>query len=261
MTVVTCAATISAAYVATIPSLVAAQDAPNAGLEEVIVTARKRAESLQDVPVAVTALTGGMIERGNINSVVEVAKLAPNVELIAQPFAGAALAASIRGVGLDDLEKTFEPTVAVSVDGVFYSSTAGANVDLFDVEGIEVLRGPQGTLFGRNTIGGVINIQRSKPTGEWGMRLSATFDEFEREDVKAVINTPLGNRGGLKVSPDPCRVTPLPKILPRVLIPITVTSSPLAWRSDTILLTIGLRNLPGTTTMTTANWLICLISA
>lgn len=200
MTAVTCAATISAAYAATIPSLVAAQDAPNAGLEEVIVTARKRAESLQDVPVAVTALTGGMIERGNINSVVEVAKLAPNVELIAQPFAGAALAASIRGVGLDDLEKTFEPTVAVSVDGVFYSSTAGANVDLFDVEGIEVLRGPQGTLFGRNTIGGVINIQRSKPTGEWGMRLSATFDEFEREDVKAVINTPLGNRGGLKVS-------------------------------------------------------------
>ena len=94
MTAITCAATISAAYAATIPSLVAAQDAPNAGLEEVIVTARKRAESLQDVPVAVTALTGGMIERGNINSVVEVAKLAPNVELIAQPFAGAALAAS-----------------------------------------------------------------------------------------------------------------------------------------------------------------------
>ena len=170
-------ASLSAIFATTMATTAAAQDAPNAGLEEVIVTARKRAESLQDVPVAVTALTGGMIERGNINSVVEVAKLAPNVELIAQPFAGSALAASIRGVGLDDLEKTFEPTVAVSVDGVFYSSTAGANVDLFDVEGIEVLRGPQGTLFGRNTIGGVINIKRSKPTGEWGMRLSATFDE------------------------------------------------------------------------------------
>ena len=77
MTAVTCAATISAVYAATIPSLVAAQEAPNAGLEEVIVTARKRAESLQYVPVAVTALTGGKIERGNINSVVEWRNLRP----------------------------------------------------------------------------------------------------------------------------------------------------------------------------------------
>ena len=99
------AVAIGAVCTATIPSVTIAQDIPNAGLEEVIVTARKRAESLQDVPVAVTALTAGMIERGNINSVVEVAKLAPNVELIAQPFAGAALAASIRGVGLDVLRK------------------------------------------------------------------------------------------------------------------------------------------------------------
>ena len=191
------AATTAGALTA-VPAI--AQDESAAGLEEVVVTARKRAESLQDVPVAVTALTAGMIERGNLNTVVDVAKMAPNVELIAQPFAGSALAASIRGVGLDDLEKTFEPTVAVSVDGVFYSSTAGANVDLFDVEAIEVLRGPQGTLFGRHTIGGVINIQRSKPTGEAGTRLQATFDEFERQDFKAVINAPLGADGGVKVS-------------------------------------------------------------
>ena len=191
-------AATTAGAITAVPAI--AQDESAAGLEEVVVTARKRAESLQDVPVAVTALTAGMIERGNLNTVVDVAKMAPNVELIAQPFAGSALAASIRGVGLDDLEKTFEPTVAVSVDGVFYSSTAGANVDLFDVEAIEVLRGPQGTLFGRNTIGGVINIQRSKPTGEAGMRLQATFDEFERQDFKAVINAPLGADGGIKVS-------------------------------------------------------------
>ena len=111
------AATTAGALTA-VPAI--AQDESAAGLEEVVVTARKRAESLQDVPVAVTALTAGMIERGNLNTVVDVAKMAPNVELIAQPFAGSALAASIRGAGLDDLEKTFEPTVAVSVDGVFY---------------------------------------------------------------------------------------------------------------------------------------------
>ena len=145
-------------------------------LEEVVVTARKRSESLQDVPVAVTALSAGQIERGIITSVVDLKKLAPNVELIAQPFAGSALSASIRGVGLDDLEKTFEPTVAVSIDGVFLASTAGANVDLFDIQSVEVLRGPQGTLFGRNTIGGVINIYRTKPTKEFGLKLQANFD-------------------------------------------------------------------------------------
>ncbi|EED34300.1 TonB-dependent receptor [Luminiphilus syltensis NOR5-1B] len=194
-----------AAFGAPVSALVAtsanAQDAPRAsgGLEEVVVTARKRSESLQDVPVAVTALSAGMIERGNIQSVVQLKKLAPNVEMVPQPFAGAALSASIRGVGLDDLEKTFEPTVAVSVDGVFLASTAGANADLFDVEGIEVLRGPQGTLFGRNTIGGVINITRTKPTGEFGLKVQGDFDEFNREDYKFIANMPLGERGGIKI--------------------------------------------------------------
>ncbi|MEM1189421.1 MAG: TonB-dependent receptor [Pseudomonadota bacterium] len=169
-------------------------------LEEVMVTARKRSESIQDVPVAVTALTSGQIDRGTINSMVDLKKLAPNVEMVAQPFAGGALSASIRGVGLDDLEKTFEPTVAVSIDGVFLASTAGANVDFFDVESVEVLRGPQGTLFGRNTIGGVINVNRTKPTKEFGVRLQATFDEFNREDYQTVINMPLGEKGGIKLS-------------------------------------------------------------
>ncbi len=168
-------------------------------LEEVVVTARKRSESLQDVPVAVTALSAGQIQRGIITSVVDLKKLAPNVELIAQPFAGSALSASIRGVGLDDLEKTFEPTVAVSIDGVFLASTAGANVDLFDIESVEVLRGPQGTLFGRNTIGGVIALNRTKPTKEFGVKLQATLDEFNREDFQAMVNLPLGERGGIKI--------------------------------------------------------------
>lgn len=179
--------------------VVNAQSNPGAQLEEVVVTARKRSESLQDVPVAITALSAGMIERGNITSIVDVKKLAPNVEMVEQPFAGAALSASIRGIGLDDLEKTFEPTVAVSIDGVFLASSAGANVDLFDVESIEVLRGPQGTIFGRNTIGGVINITRTKPTKEFGVRMEATLDEFNRQDFKAVVNMPLGDRGGIKI--------------------------------------------------------------
>lgn len=181
------------------PDVGYAQGSPSAQLEEVVVTARKRSESLQNVPVAITALSAGMIERGNVNSIVDVKKMAPNVEMVEQPFAGGALSASIRGIGLDDLEKTFEPTVAVSIDGVFLASSAGANVDLFDVEGIEILRGPQGTIFGRNTIGGVINITRSKPTKEFGVRVETTLDEFNRQDFKAVVNLPLGERGGIKI--------------------------------------------------------------
>lgn len=181
------------------PGVVSAQGGGAQQLEEVVVSARKRSESLQDVPVAITALSAGMIERGNINSVVDIKKLAPNVEMVEQPFAGAALSASIRGIGLDDLEKTFEPTVAVSIDGVFLASSTGANVDLFDVENIEILRGPQGTIFGRNTIGGVINITRSKPTKEFGARVEATLDEFNRRDYKTIINLPLGEKGGIKI--------------------------------------------------------------
>ena len=193
------AAVMAAGIAGVLPQTTLAQESSMA-LEEVVVTARKRAESIQDVPVAVTALSAGQIERGIINSVVDLKKLAPNVELIAQPFAGAALSASIRGVGLDDLEKTFEPTVGVSIDGVFLASTAGANVDLFDIESVEVLRGPQGTLFGRNTVGGVININRTKPTKEFGVKLQATFDEFNRQDFQAMVNIPLGERGGIKVA-------------------------------------------------------------
>ena len=190
---------LALATVSLTPPGARAQGEPGALLEELVVTARKRSESIQDVPVAVTALTAGQIERGTLNTMVDLKKLAPNVEMVAQPFAGGALSASIRGVGLDDLEKTFEPTVAVSIDGVFLASTAGANVDFFDVESVEVLRGPQGTLFGRNTIGGVINVTRSKPTKALGARLQATFDEFSREDFQAIVNFPLGDKGGVKI--------------------------------------------------------------
>lgn len=169
-------------------------------LEEIVVTARKRAESLQDVPVAVSALSAGQLERGSVQSILDIAKHIPNVELHTVSQSGASLGASIRGVGFDDLEKTFEPTVGVSVDGVFMASNSGAVVDFFDIASVEVLRGPQGTLFGRNTIAGVINIKRSEPTGEWGGKVQATLGSHNRQDIKGLFNAPLGEKGGIKVS-------------------------------------------------------------
>jgi len=169
-------------------------------LEEIVVTARKRQESIQDVPVAVTAITPGQLERGSIKNVIDVAKLVPNVELHQTSQGSHSLSPSIRGLSYDDIEKSIETTVGVAIDGVFMASNSGAIFDFFDVESVEVLRGPQGTLFGRNTIGGVINVQRTEPTGEWGGKLEATSGDESMTDLKAILNMPLGDKGGVKIA-------------------------------------------------------------
>lgn len=168
--------------------------------DEIIVTARKRAESIQDVPVAVSAISPEQLEKGNVKRVQDLMKVTPNVVMQDMAFAGGALSASIRGLAFDDLEKSFEPTVAVVIDGVVAASNAGVDLDLFDIESIEVLRGPQGTLFGRNTIGGVINIKRTKPTGELGAKVKIGVEEDNTQDLQAVVNLPIGERAGLKIA-------------------------------------------------------------
>ena len=169
-------------------------------LEEIVVTARKRQESIQDVPVAVTAITPGQLERGSIKNIVDVAKLVPNVELHQTSQGSHSLSPSIRGLSYDDIEKSIESTIGVAIDGVFMASNSGAIFDFFDVESVEVLRGPQGTLFGRNTIGGVINVQRTEPTGEWGGKVETTFGDDSLADLKGILNMPLGDKGGIKIA-------------------------------------------------------------
>jgi iron complex outermembrane receptor protein len=169
----------------------AAEDANTSGLEDITVTARKRVEDVQDVPVAVTGVSGVALESRFVPDVRAIAKYMPNVQLGQVQFAGATLSASIRGLTFADIERSFEPAVATSIDGVFMASNTGALVDMFDVESIEVLRGPQGTLFGRNTIGGIINITRTRPTGEFGAKLSATVGSYGRHDFKGVFNAPI----------------------------------------------------------------------
>lgn len=173
-----------------IVSEVQAQGAAPVQLEEIVVTARKRQESLQDVPIAVTALDANTIESGHVSTVSDLEKFIPNVDFADNPFAGQALGATIRGVGFSDLEKSFEPAVGFSIDGVFLASNTGAAIDAFDIEQVEVLRGPQGTLFGRNTVGGVINVTRSRPTGETGVRVGTRFTNNGGKELMIVANTP-----------------------------------------------------------------------
>jgi iron complex outermembrane recepter protein len=169
-----------------------AQDA--AGEEiggDIIVTARRRDEALQDTPIAITAIATAQIDSKGAVNMGDLQGAAPNL-LITQQNSGAAAAnLSIRGLTFADIEKSFDPTVGVVVDGVFLGTSTGQFFDFFDIAQIEVLRGPQGTLFGRNTIGGVINIRRSKPTGELGGKVEASYGSFKSKAVRAVFNVPI----------------------------------------------------------------------
>ena len=158
-------------------------------IEEVVVTAQHREQNLQDVPVAVTALDESAIEKIFARDLTDVTGKTPN--LVLTPILGNGTAAiSIRGMQLNDVEKSFDPAVAVYQDGVYLQTTTGALLNVWDAERIEVLRGPQGTLFGRNTIGGLIHVIRSKPTGELGGKFSYTVAEDSQSDFKGTLNLP-----------------------------------------------------------------------
>jgi iron complex outermembrane receptor protein len=165
----------SAAFVSAMPFAAAAQSAPageEASADEIVVTARKRQESLLDVPIAVSAVSGDTLAKRNINSVREAAVLTPGLN-ISSDGAGRAFV-SIRGVGVT-LVQTVQPGVGLFIDGIYRPNTAYLNNPLLDVERIEVLRGPQGTLYGKNTLGGAINVITRQPGNDFEARGQASY--------------------------------------------------------------------------------------
>ena len=159
-------------------------------LEEIVVTSRKREESIQDVPIAVTAITADL-QNASVRDLRDLEGLIPNVQIRHSMGRVGSHAISIRGIGYSNDEKSFDPAVGVVLDGVAMTTSTGTLLDNFDIEKVEVARGPQGTLFGKNTIAGVVSVQRSDPTGELGGKVSATVGNFGRSDVKAIFNVPL----------------------------------------------------------------------
>jgi len=160
-------------------------------LEEVYVSARKTVDNMQDVSISVTAFSGATLDNLAIRDVREIEGLVPNLVIDSVSVAPAGASLYIRGVGTQEVERSFDPAVGVVVDGVPLSFVNGSMANTFDFESLEVLRGPQGTLFGRNTTGGVINITRSRPTGEFGARVEGTYGTDDLGDVKAVVNFPI----------------------------------------------------------------------
>jgi iron complex outermembrane receptor protein len=197
------AAVVAGMLLVTDAALAQAGPASGLGLEEVVVTARKREESLQDTPVSVTAFAGEALERLHIDSLEGVASATPNLVFdTATIFSGsnAAAAVYIRGIGQIDYALTSDPGVGIYLDGVYIGTSIGSALDLVDIERVEVLRGPQGTLFGRNTIGGAISVTSELPDETLHGRFKVTGGGYERIDARGSVNLPITDTLFAKVS-------------------------------------------------------------
>jgi iron complex outermembrane receptor protein len=163
-----------------------AENDAGATLQEVVVTAQFREQRLQDTPIAITALSSEMLEARNQTNITEVTANAPNVTLTpAGAGFGSSATASIRGVGQADFNFALEPGVGMYIDDVYYGVLFGSIYDLTDLERVEVLRGPQGTLSGKNSIGGAIKLFSRKPSSDTDAYVEGTYGRFNRMDLRA----------------------------------------------------------------------------
>lgn len=173
----------------------AADDAADeGGISTIIVTAQKREQSVQDVPIAISAFSGDALQERGIVDVSSLSLLTPNVNFDGgTPFSGssAVISAFIRGIGSDDFAFNIDPGVGIYLDGVYLARTVGANQDLPDVERIEVLKGPQGTLFGRNTIGGAVSIVTHTPGDEFRLRGDVSTGSFDMLRARVIMDLPI----------------------------------------------------------------------
>jgi len=174
--------------------------------DEIVVTARRREESLTDVPIAMTAIGGAQLERSGAIDITEVANVSPNVTLEPSRGTNSTLAAFIRGVGQQDPVAGFEPGVGIYVDDVYFNRPQGAVLDVYDVERIEVLRGPQGTLYGRNTIGGAVKYVTRRLEDEFMLSARATYGSYNQADGVLTVGVPVGD-GTLRLGGSIARLT------------------------------------------------------
>lgn len=168
---------------------------------EIVVTAQFRAQNIQDTPLAITAVTASQIEARSQTNLAQVADAAPNVAIRPQGASfGPSVTASIRGAGQNDFNPAFEPGVGIYIDDVYYPQLTGAIFDLLDVERVEVLRGPQGTLTGRNSEGGAIKFYSKKPNGDGSGFIEATYGSRNRLGLRAAADFSLTKNLAMRIS-------------------------------------------------------------
>ncbi len=177
---------------AEITPLQLAQASPTlGGIEEVLVTARKREEAVENIPISITALSANDLKQFGVRNFADLEGVVPGLNLggggngvkkDSSPF--------IRGIGQRETKVTLDAAVATYIDGIYIGRAAGAMLDVTDVENIQVLRGPQGTLFGRNATGGAISVTLKKPNNNWEADISANIGNYGRRDISGTINVP-----------------------------------------------------------------------
>ncbi len=188
------------------PAMAAAQQPASAepawrSDDDIVVTARRREERLQDVPIAVSAVDASALDSRGLDNVTQVGQIAPNIQFTpGQGGNSGGIAPFIRGVGENDFIITSDPAVGVYIDGVYVARTFGAMTELLGIDRIEVLRGPQGTLFGKNTVGGAINIVSSVPGQQQRVEADLRYGSFNTVRARVYAETPLSDSWSLGVA-------------------------------------------------------------
>ncbi|MFM2301204.1 MAG: hypothetical protein RLZZ84_940, partial [Pseudomonadota bacterium] len=182
---------ISLAILAASPAL--AQDtaeSPDDGIGAIVVTAQKRSENVQDVPIAISAVGSHYLESRGVDSIDKLGTVAPNVKIERAPGSKTISQIAIRGSVTINPAITWEPAVGLYLDGVYIAKAQGSIFDVADLERVEVLRGPQGTLYGRNALAGAVNLVTKKPSGEVGGSAEVTYGSFNEWKFKGVLDLP-----------------------------------------------------------------------
>lgn len=192
----TLTAALAGALLMPVTALTQTGDDKNDGLEpieEVIVTARRREENIQEVPIAISMLSPDQLQDFNIGDLGDVSSIVPNSVISAGRATNSTIIAYIRGVGQNDPLWGFEPGVGVYMDDVFIARPQGALLDVYDVQSIEVLRGPQGTLYGKNTLSGAIKYNTRDIVGDLYARTTVEVGDYGRLDIKGAVSMPVSD--------------------------------------------------------------------
>ena len=169
-------------------------------LEEITVTSQRTQESLQDVPISVTALGEDDLDRRQITNTLDLISQVPNLVGSNNVGLGSATTFFLRGVGQDESISTSDPAVGTYIDGVYIARQINNNSYLYDIERIEVLRGPQGTLYGRNTSGGAVRVMTKRPEEELKAYVDLGYGDYDSYDIKAMLNTPVTDTLAFRVN-------------------------------------------------------------
>ena len=175
-----------------------AQDATEVDADkEIVVTAQNRVQNVQDVPIAIQVVSGEDVEKAGISDLTGIQRLAPAVQITNDTNL---TRVTLRGIGTNDNAETQDASIVVNIDGEYINRPTVMNASLFDLERVEVLRGPQGTLQGRNATGGAVNFITRKPGDDFGFNLAASYGNFDHVLVQGGVDLPIGDIGGIRFS-------------------------------------------------------------